>query len=95
MKDINELMQETLNVDQLKLKDEIEDLESDFSLFNIMLTISEVYFPSINSQFPASITYIERKRDKLKEQLKAKWDEYKRIRDRLAYYGDDEDGWRR
>lgn len=93
MKDINDLMQEILTEDRLKLEAEIEDLESDLSLFTIVLELLQLTDHNGNTfegrLLPNNvdrISNIERKRDKLKEQLKAKWGEHKRICERLEEY---------
>lgn len=96
MKGINELMQDILTADRLKLEDEIEDLESDLSLFTVILellrltdhnghTFEDLIFPKLGFDVD-KICNIERKRDRLKDQLKAKWDEHKRICERLEEY---------
>ncbi|MBR5299026.1 MAG: hypothetical protein IKU36_02115 [Bacteroidales bacterium] len=96
MKDINGLMQEALTADRFKLEEEIEDLESDLSLFTVVLeilqltdhnghTFEDLIFPKLGFNVDR-ICNIERKRDRLKDQLKAKWDEHKRICERLEEY---------
>lgn len=93
MKDINDLMQKILTEDRLKLEDEIEDLESDLSLFTIVLELLQLTDHDGNTfegrllpDHVDRVCNIERKRDKLKKQLKAKWDEHKRICERLEEY---------
>lgn len=96
MKDINDLMQETLTAYRLKLEAEIEDLESDLSLFTVVLellkltdhngnTFEDLLLPKLGFNVDR-ICNIERKRDRLKDQLKAKWDEHKRICERLEEF---------
>ena len=98
MKSDNELMQKALTADRLRLEAEIEDLESDLSLFRIVLellkltdhngyTFGELLILSNNVD---RICNIERKHDRLKDQLMAKWDEHRRICDKLDDYEDDE-----
>lgn len=93
MKDINERMQESLTADRLKIEEEIGDLESDLSLFTIVLELLTLTWQNgytfedvIVTKNVDWICNIERKRDRLKEQLKAKWDEHKRICERLEDY---------
>ena len=93
MKNVNEQMRESLNADRLKIEEEIEDLESDLSLFSIVLELLQLTDHNGNTVegllLPKNvdrICNIERKRDRLKDQLKAKWDEHKRICERLEDY---------
>lgn len=90
MKNVNDMMQEVLTADRLKLEDEIEDLQSDLSLFTIVLDLLDLCDHRGNKLAFAfmgdDISFIQLKRDRLREQLKVKQDEHKRICERLEEY---------
>lgn len=87
---INERLSDKLHEMKSKIEEEIEDIESDLSIFKIVLEILKLHDHNGNTieyyLIPDNvddIRRIEEKRDRLVNKLHEKWDEHKKICDRL------------
>ena len=91
MKDINELMQEALTADRLRLEDEIEDLEEEIAIIENLFIACNIYSlrhaaPDVLRRCGDNDQLLQRRKEKLADKLESKRKDLEHIMQRLEEY---------
>ena len=91
MKDANELMQEVLTADRLKLEDEIEDMEEEIAIIEnlfiaLLYVVCNISNPDVLCRCRDNEQLLHRRKKKLTDKLERKRKELEFIMKRLEEY---------